>query len=171
MFERQWELKCVVTGVKHLAHWFSGFHGWHSVTNLQKSKMNLLTAPIKLCNPMSCSFSHNKCSVYRTHSFRCELPTSVALKTYLWQQTPENPFLIVHIYMQNLKHHLCTLYGLWSMSLCMYTTCEITADFTFVSDVCWTRKFPQTLMIKNYSWFSIWRNVMAGQCFDVECST
>jgi len=177
MFERHWELKCVVRGVKHLAYWFLGFHGWHSELLPYRSQ-RWICQQLHLNLATQCHIHSVTIGVLRIghiQTFRCELPKGVAFKIFLWQHKSEIPFLIVPIYIQNLwqsiNHHLCTLQGLWSMSLCMYTTCEITAGFTFVSDVRWTCKIPHTLMIKNYSWFSIWRNLMAGQRFDVECST
>ena len=81
-------------------------------------------------------------------TFRCELLKSVAFKTFLWQHKSEILFLIVPIYMQNLwhsmKHHLCTLQGLWSMSLCMYTTCEITLYQMYVEHA----KFHKLLWLR-----------------------
>jgi hypothetical protein len=38
MYERHWELNCVMLCVKHLAFWFLGFHGCHSTLLIYRSQ-------------------------------------------------------------------------------------------------------------------------------------
>jgi hypothetical protein len=127
MNERYWELKCVVSHVKHLAFWILGF-SWltFKVTTLQTSKMNLSTAPLKIGNPISCSLC-----VSDTFTLWCELQRVQHLKTLLWQPKSEIPFLIIHIYMQNLQQ---------SIKPPLYTTgivCVNVSDFLHMWNHCW----------------------------------
>ena len=128
MNERHWELKYVVSRVKHLAFWILGF-SWlaFKVTPLHTSKMNLSTAPLKIGNPTSCSlcvsdtFRHCGVSFLRVRH----------LKTLLWQQKSEIPFLIIHIYMQNLQQ---------PTKPSLYTTgivCVNVSEFLHMWNHCW----------------------------------